>query len=1420
MSNCPNKKHPDWITTVNKVGIVNAYRLFVNNNYVIPKIGPFKTVSDVENHLSGFNKLQKRNNKYYIKYISPKVFEENLKVVTKEVDRINTMYNGQLLIIDAHSIQDSKTGRKSAYFVAIDEDALNDFWKGFKRDDKESNIIINEEGDVLPFDDSMYQQREGWSDDREELKDFRRKVEYLKTVFPDYEVVEDINLTIPGQIDKDGRTIRMNPNLITKDSIGHEFGHIIIDSIGGINNSLVRRARNLLIGSKIEAQVLNNYPNLLKDDPEKLDKEIVAQAIGKESIDIFDKEIDISDWRRWLQRFFDRVRQLIGIEENAVVELSKKLVNYNWNKKDKTAQEELNQEYQKSIDSSKISPYERLRQEALDTLYRKKIIRTRHGRDSKTAKLEQLIKKIEALDKDPLQALKLFQDFAEEQTNHIYLEYLEASRKKAQGSNGFTLKKLNSWNNYISGFDTISEYTTIIEEAAFDKENPEEAKRIKDTLDINKLREIRDRQSVIKNAYVEEGKNLVAKFLSRYSNHVSAKYKESFERDYNKLSKEEKSKISREDYINEKLGLNADKINQLTENSIKIELAKAGEDITVMQRWVENLLDSPDPVVSSMVNAMTETMRNSRLERISLRDNMVEILRDLEKLQSSEKGLFKSYREFYDFMLEKDKDGNLNGNIVDVFKSDLWKDYARYRSLLEKKRLTYRSLQKKLWEWRNKNAPMSESNKKKFRKDRLDFIEKMHNNKEINNEELTIIKESFKNPFLFELHEKINNEAATKFANWIRSNSWSYRTPIKKYKSDEWDNLVEIAGGNPEKMKIEDQISLVRSNDSDPRLRFFNFIKDNLENIQKDLPYIHRIHDRLPGKVRRGGELFREGDIKRGISRLAKEQFTVLSDETGRGEVSKELTTERGEPLLFLPVYYTNSLDPETEQSYDLADAYLGYFSSAIDFKHKNEVLPEMEMARFLVNNREVLRRDSRNKKIIDRLRGRELTKSGVSSMVAAQLNDWFDSIIFGVKEKEEGTIGKTRIDKGKFADWLNKYTSLNLLGFNVVQGTANVILGSTIQWIEAFGGENYSSKDYLKAKIFYSRNLGGILNDIGSRKPTNIVTLLNREFDTLNEYTGGNIRRDSKFSQLMSTNTLFFTSHAGEHWMQSKVMLAMLNNLKAKDKSGNVIGTMLSKISVENGKLKVDKDVANFGDNEKRIFEGKMKRVLSSLHGEYSEMGRVALQRVALGRMAYMFRKFVFTGFRRRWGKKRINNITGQYQEGNYLTFGRFFSTLIKDMRHFQLSILSEDWRSLTNNEKSNVKRTFGEVAFLLATILLIKVGLEGDDDEESNEDLMSFLAYQAYRFRAEVSFFINPTETLKILRSPMASMSLIENSIKFAGQLADPIFSGDLTFDRYERGNWKGDPKIKKTIINFIPAYKQIYRLKYVDDQIGWLR
>jgi hypothetical protein len=332
-----------------------------------------------------------------------------------------------------------------------------------------------------------------------------------------------------------------------------------------------------------------------------------------------------------------------------------------------------------------------------------------------------------------------------------------------------------------------------------------------------------------------------------------------------------------------------------------------------------------------------------------------------------------------------------------------------------------------------------------------------------------------------------------------------------------------------------------------------------------------------------------------------------------------------------------------------------------------------------------------------------------------------------------------------------------------------------------------------------------------------------------------------------------------------------MLHKLVPMDKSGKVVMKdsgvpMKSMIDAfytdKNGMLTLHKDVANFTEEQQAAFGMRVKRILSRMHGEYSDLGRVAAQKYALGRMAYMFRKFVIQGYKRRWekgyrdpsiqddirklkaelielnqdkkgNKERITQITHEirnlntqlhqpkynelgdyFSEGNYITMGRYANNLIRDMNGLQFTIMSENWNNLRPYEKANIKRFMGDVFFMLTAIVLGGLFMAKGKDDDEDRWIWGFLAYQMLRWKAELMFFTPKIdEAMSVLRSPAASISVIENVIKLSTQIFDP-------FDTYQSGPFKDKLKLEKTVTNMIPLYRQIYRMRDVDTQIPWFR
>lgn len=56
--------------------------------------------------------------------------------------------------------------------------------------------------------------------------------------------------------------IRINPRLLQSDTVIHEFGHVYINLLGGINNKFISEGIDQLRGSELWNTVKLDYPDL------------------------------------------------------------------------------------------------------------------------------------------------------------------------------------------------------------------------------------------------------------------------------------------------------------------------------------------------------------------------------------------------------------------------------------------------------------------------------------------------------------------------------------------------------------------------------------------------------------------------------------------------------------------------------------------------------------------------------------------------------------------------------------------------------------------------------------------------------------------------------------------------------------------------------------------------------------------------------------------------------------------------------------------------------------------------------------------------------------------------------------------------------------------------------------------------------
>lgn len=122
-------------------------------------------------------------------------------------------------------------------------------------------------------------------------------------------------------IDAGQPVLSINPALLDNTSLLHEFGHIYIDAlIEGGYGDFIKSAIDQLQDSNLYKQVTEQYPEL---DVTALGKEVLAQAIGEESDEVFNSDTSIG---RIITRLLDALKRLLGIEPSIARQLARDLV--------------------------------------------------------------------------------------------------------------------------------------------------------------------------------------------------------------------------------------------------------------------------------------------------------------------------------------------------------------------------------------------------------------------------------------------------------------------------------------------------------------------------------------------------------------------------------------------------------------------------------------------------------------------------------------------------------------------------------------------------------------------------------------------------------------------------------------------------------------------------------------------------------------------------------------------------------------------------------------------------------------------------------------------------------------------------------------------------------------------------------------
>lgn len=1049
---------------------------------------------------------------------------------------------------------------------------------------------------------------------------------------------------------------------------------------------------------------------------------------------------------------------------------------------------------------SRTRTFEAILSKIIKSLSNKAMIDRKSGRRSQAKQLEYVIDQIGNVSE--VQAMVQYLKAANDQLSRVYKQIQKRYDKEGlKDSNvSWELSYLKEYKDLALAFNVVDDISGFMQRyKSFLTE--EEFENIQ-----NCINEVSQMQRNILSTYKEVGMRLYMNRIQQYIKNIEADYRVKFEREYkSKYGSDNIQNMNQ--YIDQKIEENREKIDIETEEWLRrqAEVADSLFECSSIGQSFGTVFQSYDPFVQASVKYFDSTMQQVDRNYIDWERQLLKLTEEYEKKYGI--GNWSNHRQAYDDLVEIiDGQAYLVGEIPNSFRVALNKIRTEIN---EDNTLTFQQRMDKLQEWYDQNAPIQD-------------IEGL------NNEFLSFLNDYLKDNKISEESKKVLIENAKADKKTKKSWYYYYKKNIITLQQlddiqDKYNDLLEqyriIDSVKYPNKKYENLIQLKQSNDV--KYRLWQFLQNAINEGDKSASQNQKLKNRLPSIRKTNVEIVSENGIK-GITQVAnewrKQNFTFTEDDAIAGQAYTDMN---GNVIKQIPLYYNRFLDVEN-QSFDLPTIFARWYRSAKEHEAKLEIQDYLLMTGEILQNRSV---KTNQKSILGKLRGEDTEAITKSDNTYKQYMAWLDQVFYGNSIKTTSTeTGNVSIDK--IMETLQRYYSLRVMGVNYISMINNATVGMLNQIIEAAGGEIIDLKSYAKAINLYSKHVvnGSLFGDIGKRKPDDFINQLVEWFGVINQ--GQPNFRASGFQRLFTTDAFYWTTNVGEHANQATFLIAALYKLKAVDKNGNELGSMIDYLSFdENGQLVVSDKVNNFDTDRQSEFGMGIRSTLMSIHGNYADRWKVALQQYMFGKLILMFRKWIYTGFKRRFGKRHYDNIRGMWVEGYHSTLLRVIEgTLYNPARiavaaklHKQIDQTKIDllnWNSLTESEKNNVRRAVTELGIISITFALglIFRGLADDEDDDNLSSFYMNVAYQMYRAYNDMSFNINPFAMVRIIQSPVPMMSAVNDFKKLLIRTMHP-------FDTYTTGSKAGQNKLFESVKDAVPVVRQVERFADIQEEYDFM-
>ena len=1286
---------------------------------------------------------------------------------------------------------------------------------------------------------------------RETLDVFNEKVKQLQKAM-NVRVILDDSIEISKVLAKgDKRTkeagkpvIVVNPERLFGETAVHEFAHIFIDSFPkGLQNPRIQKALAQLEGTDLAAEVEALYPDL---SPEMLAKEKIATAMGREGADLWESADDVSAWQTFVDWFKDYINRTFNIPTNEIQSMTRDILGGQDLKLNlltglSSSEQELRENPPNQVEETKSSSLQTVYNEVLarvtnayneylprtlDEINRETMrsYKTQTTRFEGARNLKDELKRLDTVDQQL--GLSMYVDWVRGE-----IKALEDNLNMRVEADKLTDEKIVAsirWNNAFSTIEDIQNLTqTLYNTGELSKKDKKYYDRV--------LKDIQGKRSLLQSRLLQAGRESYAQFIAANDNETENRYKEKYEKEFKDQGLAEAGQNELE-YVREKLLENTEEIKEEAYAEALARSESINGDISsfAAAAFSEKNANSKDiQVLSKIVDeADRQIDRHATETATRFQKNNLDYKKNISKaLKQSEK---------YKGMMEETDNGQ------HYFASAYSAEFQEIKSEMHRTAGDQDMADEKYKEVTINSEDMTYTIDGRTEKlawygaGKLTTVEGgLHVTYEQGGEVVSITKELA--------------IAKTEVENWIDRNTTKIISggALQYIPTDNWinDNYAKLS--DAEKTQLEWFKNEIKLADKDTA-GAGTLIKASYGQEWIKLPAIQRTD------VQR----LAEGNIKDFVTHKAqsitKRQKDDFETAEGDGRTFKDsmrvLADISNREKRTVPIAYRAKLE-SADQSLDLHTITLMNSIAAREYKEKKALEAQFLIVLEVMKTRKVqdtagfarLRKIHAMSEKDAEIALYKDVKDGLYND-AKKVMDMMENRIYGIKNKDAGEIAGVNIQQAT-KSWLKYSGTVALLG-NLANSVINYNMGNASNFMEAMGGEHFGLRDLVKARKTYWLDIKGVMNDMGGTKVnTSRTNLFMNMFNVAGgrEFLDNKFEETTRFQSLLKINNLRPIAKGGEHMMQSQLMYAVMHGIKVMnkdgkyiDKDGKLVKNKKEAVSLDamiefitdkkTGEIKMELSplvgATSFtltGGKEQILLETRnlIKNKVMELHGNYDSDLQAAAQREFWGKLIYFLRKWTLPGIHRRWrgfgsSLKKSEDLTEAdkfysqdakaNREGYYATATRFISNvLFPAIKTLNMELIKQGTKELSAHEKANLYKVLTELS-MIAISMLAYAALDGDDDEDKN--LMA--KYMLRRQTSELSFFLNPVESFKIVSTPTASVGTAKRILQVITQSLDP-------FAEYQQGSNKGRNKWTVKALKAFPITSQTE--KNIKDSLKFL-